>query len=303
MPSKVGAVSFRDFCVSWLATWAIVRLKASGYREYESIVRVHLAPAFGELMLDEVSVYRIQTYVACKIAAGLAPRSVKNHVIVLKRILSTAVDHGMIIENPVDKVAMPRIERSEMSFLTPDQLRRLIEATPPSWRLLISLSALCGLRKGEVLALTWDDIDLEATTLSVNKSTRGGIVSTPKTWASFSAVPLPESVSSLIAQRRRQAGGHSLVFCKADGSPLSDTTPNRILAKALTTAGLPSIRFHDLRHTWAVAHLRAGTDIKTLAALGRWSSPTTLLETYAHVIPSIGGDAVRRLDALVNGEE
>ena len=107
----------------------------------------------------------------------------------------------------------------------------------------------------------------------------------------------------MIEQRRRQAGGHRLVFCKADGSPLSDATPNRVLDRALAAAYLPSMRFHDLRHSWAVAHLRAGTDVKTLAALGRWSSPTTLLETYAHVIPTIGGEAVRRLDALVNGVE
>jgi len=303
LPSRGKSVAFSDFSCSWLATWAIVRLKASGYREYESIVRVHLAPAFGDLTLEEVSVYRIQVYIAGKIAAGLAPRSVKNHVIVLKRILGTAVDYGMLNENPVDKVAMPRIERSEMRYLAPAQLRQLIDATEPRFRLITALTALCGLRKGELLALTWADIDLDARTLSVNKSMRGGIVTSCKTPASVSQLPLPESLLILIEQRRRQAGGHKLVFCKADGSPLSDATPNRVCDRALIAAHLPKIRYHDLRHSWAVAHLRAGTDIKTLAALGRWSSPTTLLETYAHVIPTIGGDAVRRLDALVNGEE
>ena len=303
LPSRGKSVTFADFAISFLATWAIVRLKASGYREYESIIRVHLVPAFGDLVLDEVSVYRIQVYVAGKMAAGLAPRSVKNHVIVLKRILSTAVDYGMLIENPVDKVAMPRVERTEMRFLAPAQLRELIEATQPSWRLLIALPALCGLRKGELLALTWDDIDLEAMTLSVTKSMRAGVVSTPKTLSSFAAIPLPESVSSLIARRRRQAGGHQLIFCKADGSPLSDATPNRVLARALVAAYLPSIRFHDLRRSWCIAHLQAGTDIRTLMALGRWSSATTLLQTYSAYIRPMGGDAVQRLDRLVNDQE
>lgn len=303
MPSEVSQMTFADFALSWLATWASVRLKASGYTEYESIVRLHLIPAFGELPLPEVTTERIQTFVADKMAAGLAARSAINATIVLKRILGTAVDYGMLPENPVEKVARPRVERTEMRFLNPPQLRELIQATQPSWRLLIALPALCGLRKGELLALTWDDIDLDAMTISITKSMRGGILSTPKTISSFAAVPLASSLAPLVGQRRRQAAGNRLVFCKADGSPLSDATPNRVLDRALAAAYLPGMRFHDLRHSWAVAHLRAGTDIKTLAALGRWSSTTSLLETYAHVIPTVGGDAVRRLDALVNGEE
>ena len=200
MPSKVGSIGFADFAISWLATWAIVKLKASGFREYESIVRVHLIPAFGDLRLDEVTVYPIQVYIADKIAAGLAPRSTKNHVIVLKRILSTAVDYGLLTENAIDKVALPRIERSEMSFLTPSELLRLIDATPTAWKLLLALPALCGLRKGEVLALEWRDIDAEAMTISISKSMRGKIVSTPKTKSSIATVPLPKSLISLANQ-------------------------------------------------------------------------------------------------------
>ena len=93
------------------------------------------------------------------------------------------------------------------------------------------------------------------------------------------------------------------MFCRSDGRHLSDSTPNRVLDRALVKAGLPHIRFHSLRHSWAVAHIRAGTDIKTLAHLGRWSSTQTLLETYAHVMPAIGGDAVKNLDRLIGGSE
>lgn len=139
MPPEVGQVTFANFAISWLATWASVRLKASGYTEHESVARVHLIPTFGETPLSEVTTQAIQFYIADKITAGLAPRSVKNHIIVLKRILGTAVDYGLLHENPVDKVAMPRIERSEMSYLTTEQIRQLIEATPASWKLLIAL--------------------------------------------------------------------------------------------------------------------------------------------------------------------
>lgn len=289
---------FGPFAISWLATWAAVKLKASAYREYESVTRRHLIPAFGSLRLDELGPDRVQGYVASRIIEGLAPRTVDNHVIILKRILGVAVGYGLIPENPVDLVARPRSERAEMKFLRPSELQQLIAATPEPWRLLIALPALVGLRKGECLALLGSDFDLDACTVSITKSMRAGIVSSPKTRWSVGACPFPQSLRSLIARRR--TSGSALIFSKRDGSPLSDATPNRVLGRALEAAGLPQIRFHDLRHSWAVAHLRAGTDVKTLAALGRWSSPMALLETYAHVIPTIGGEAVRRFDEFVH---
>ncbi len=303
MPSEVSQITFADFAISWLATWASVRLKTSGYVEYESVARVHLIPAFGESALSEVTTQAIQFYIANKIKAGLAPRSVKNHIIVLKRILGTAVDYGLLLENPVDRVAMPRIERSEMSYLTPEQIFRLIEATPASWKLLIALPALVGLRVGELRAIEWSDVSIEAMTVSITKSMRGGVVTTPKTSSSIATLTMPESLTPYLGQRRRQAGDHRLVFCKADGSPLADTTPGRVLSRALAAADLPKIRFHDLRRSWCIGHLQAGTDLRTLMALGRWSSPTTLLQTYAAFIPAVGGDAVQRLDRLVNDQE
>lgn len=294
MPTEGRTVTFSDFAVSWLATWAIVRLKSSAHRSYEGAVRLHFVPAFGDLPLHAITTECIQVYVANKIDGGLAPRSVDNHVIVLKRILGTAVDYGLLEENPVDKVARPRADRPEMRFLTPAQMLQLIDACEPSWALLLALPAFCGLRKGECLALEWSDLDTEAMTVSVTKSMRGGVVSTPKTASSSALVPMPESLSPYLARRRRQAGSHQLVFCKADGSPLSDATPNRVLDRALKAAYLPSMRFHDLRHSFVVGHLRARTDVKTLAHLGRFSV-STLTSTYAHVI-GIGGDAVKAFD-------
>lgn len=302
MPTEARSIRFGDFCNQWLTTVGVVRLKPSAYREYSSVIRRHLQPALGDLPLADVSVERIQTYIARKIESGLAPRSVDNHTIVLKAVLGTAVGYGLLAENPVDKVARPRAERTEMRFLTPPELHQLIQATEPSWRLLIALAGLCGLRVGEIKALQWSDIDTDAMTLSITKSMRAGVLSTVKTLSSKSTVPLPESLLPLIEQRRRQAGGHKLLFCRRDGSPISDSTPARILNRALVAAHLPSMRFHDLRHSWAVAHLRAGTDVRTLAALGRWSSPSTLVETYSHVI-GIGGDAVRRFDEFMSTTE
>lgn len=303
MSSRSSGVPFAEFSGTWLTTWAVVRLKASGYREYESIVRLHLNPKFGDLSLTEIGALEVQEYVAGKLASGLSPRTVANHVQVLRLVFEYACSCGLVDENPTKKVVVPRVDRQEMHFLTPEQLHQLIEATAPSWRLLVAMAALTGIRKGEQLALAFSDIDLERRTLTITKSMRGGVVTAPKTKASVSQIPLPESLLPLIEQRRRQVcDPDGLVFCRADGSPLSDGTPNRVLAKSLTKAGLPSIRWHDLRHSWVVAHLQAGTDIKTLQQLGRWSSTQTLLDVYSHVVPATGGDAANRLDRMVGGQ-
>lgn len=301
MPTESESASFSRFVVTWLATVAVVKFKPSAYKEYEGIIRLHLVPAFGDLTLSAITVERIQVYIAGKLGSGLTPRSVINHVIVLKAVIGTAVDYGLILENPVDKVVRPRVERAVQAYLTPPQLRELIEATEPRFRLLIALPALCGLRKSECLAAEFSDVSVEDMTISINKSMRGGVVSTPKTKASTGVVPFGESLLPLIEQRR--TSGHRLLFSKRDGSPLSDSTPNRILERALVAAHLPSIRFHDLRRSWCIAHLQAGTDVRTLMTLGRWSSSQTLLETYAAYIPPAGGEAVRKLDRLVNDQE
>lgn len=299
MPTGAKPPLFSDFSLQWLATRAIVELKASVFREYETIVRRHLIPEFGHTLLPELAPQRIQEWIAASIAAGASPRTVRNRVIVLRRILDTAVDYGVLSRNVARLVGSIHIEPRDKKYLSPEQIRLLLDSTPASWRLLLALPALCGLRKSECLALEFDDISPGSMNIRITKSLRGGVVTSTKTTASVSSVPLPESLLPLIEQRRRQAGGHKLVFCRSDGSPLADSTPNRVLSAALDRAGLPHVRFHDLRSSWAIAHLQAGTDIKTLTALGRWSSPTTLLETYAAFIPSVGSDAVRKVDAMI----
>lgn len=296
-----GSPSFGEFASSWLTTWAAVRLKASGYREYETIVRRHLLPAFGSLALVDVSMTAIQNWVAEAVGES-SSRSVRNRLIVLKKVMEAATDQGLLSENPVDLVAWPRIEPRDMLYLTPSQIGQLMEAVAPSWRLLVAFSVLGGLRKGEVLALEWSDVadDGESLSVSVTKSLRGGVVSTPKTVSSVSRVALPASMRPLVEQRRQEAGKHRLIFCRSDGRPLPDSVPNRILTRALASAGLPHVRWHDLRRSWAISHIVSGTDVRTLAALGRWSSSSTLLEVYAAFLPEVGVQAVRRVDQLVN---
>lgn len=298
---------FKELVAAWLDTVASVELKPSGYRSYEAICRNHLVPAFGDTPVDEITGSMVQGYVADKTKAGLSARTVTNTVHVLKRLMSYAAATNLVDSNPLISVSVPRQEpeSTRVRYLTPDQLQQLIEATPPAWRVLIAMASLLGLRKGEQLSLSFSDISLEKRTVSISKTIRRGVITSPKTPWSVGVVPLPESLIPMLEERRRKAPDpEGLIFCRKDGSPLPDSLPNRILAKALETAGLPSVRWHEAtRHSWCVAHLQAGTDIPTLQRLGRWKTADVLLSTYAHVLPAAGGDAAQRVDDLVNSRQ
>lgn len=296
---------FKQLVATWLDTVAAVELKESGYRSYEAICRLHLVPAFGESPVDEITSAEFQAYVADKRKAGLSARTVTNHVHVLKRLMIYAVANGLIESNPLASVSAPRQEpeSTRVRYLTPEQLQRLIEATPPAWRVLVAGACLTGLRKREQLALLFSDLDFENMTISVSKTLQtDGSVTSPKTPWSIGTVPMPESLVPLLQERRRKVvDPDGFVFCRKDGSPLPGHVPNRILAKALEAAGLPNVTWHEAsRHSWVVAHLAAHTDIPTLTRLGRWKTSDVLLSVYAHLLPTAGSDAVRRLDELIS---
>lgn len=299
---------FKELVATWLDTVASVELKPSGFKSYEAICRLHLVPEFGDSPLDDVTSARVQEYVAVKVKAGLSARTVTNHVHVLKRLMAYAVSNALVESNPLTSVSVPRREpeSTRVRYLTPEQLQQLIEATPPAWRVLIATACLTGLRKQEQLALRFTDLDFENRTISVSKTLqRDGSITSPKTPWSIGTIPMPGSIVPLLKDRRRKvADPDGYIFCRKDGTPLPAHLPNRILAKALGAAGLPSVTWHEMgRHSWVVAHLQAGTDIPTLTRLGRWKTSDVLLSTYAHVLPTSGGDAAQRVDQLVNSKQ
>lgn len=298
------SILFSELTATWLDTVASVTLKPSGYKSYESICKNHLLPVYGDMPIDMITAAGLQAYVAEKTASGLSKRTVANHVHVMRRLMAYAAENHLVEANALKSVTSPRQEpaASRVRYLTPSQLRQLIDVTPPAWRVLVATAAMTGLRRGEQLALTFRDIDFDRHTISVSKTIRNGTVTSPKTPWSIGVVPLPDSLVPLLEERRsRVSDPDGLIFCRRDGSPLPDGLPNRILAKALEAAGLPSVTWHEMgRHSWVMAHLAAGTDIPTLQRLGRWKSADVLMSTYAHILPAAGGDAVRRLDELLN---
>jgi integrase len=217
-----------------------------------------------------------------------------------------------VSRNVVTLVAAPRVERHEIQPLTPEQARALLKAAQ-GHRLegLVTVALAVGLRQGEALGLQWDAIDFERRTLNVRAALQrvGGkwILVEPKSARSRRTIALPEVVvGALKAQRVRQlqdrlvAGrhwqDHGFVFTSSVGSPLEPSNATKQFRKLLVSAGVPLIRFHDLRHTAATFLLAQGVDPRTIMETLGHSQISLTLNTYSHVLPVLQREAARKME-------
>jgi len=294
--------TFAQFAHRWLIDYVPVAYKPSTRAEYAACVRNHLLPWFGSLDLSEVSTARVQSYVATANASELSAASVRNHLTVLRSMLSVAQLWGLVDTNPIDGVVEPRAQQADMSYLSPPEMRLLIESTPAKWRPLIATACLLGLRKGELLAIRWSDLDFESGTLRVTHTLYRGSLQPPKTRYSVRSVPLPATLTGLLQQEQAKRRSESGFVFSQDGKPLDSRVPGRVLSRSLRAAGLKTLRFHDLRHSFVAAHIAAGTPVKVIQALVGHATIKTTMDVYGHLIPALYGQAATAIEGSVFGE-
>ena len=272
----------------WLMMWQrdyMGNVKLSTADTYEMQIRVHIIPTLGSVKLTALRMPMIQRLYNRKREEGLSPKSIKNIHGCLHKALSIAVRIGYLSKNPADNCILPRIEMSEIHPLDAPELSKFLAYLKGhEHEALLVTAVLTGLRSGELLGLTWDCVDFDNGLIRVTKQLaqprRKGEVfrlSTPKNSKSRTIAPAPTVFQALRkhkedqeAQRRaagpawNDGGLHNLVFTHPDGSHMSQATVWKILQKVLQGAGLESHRFHDLRHTYVVASIMAGDDVKTI---------------------------------------
>lgn len=283
---------------------------------YESIVRTRLVPQLGRLRLDQLTPAHLAAAYDRLLGQGLSPKSVLNSHRLLHRALGDAVRWGMLARNPCDLVDPPRAARPAVRALDAGEVARLLEASASDdLGPLVTVAVLTGLRQGELLGLTWDDVDLERGELSVVRSVQrvrgqGLVVVPPKTASSKRLVPLaPQAVAALREQRTRQLAARlkagpawaegDWVFTTALGMPYHPADVGHRFQRLLERAGLPRVRFHDLRHTAASLLLGEGVHPKVVASLLGHSTVQVTLDTYSHVTPGLARQATEALAALV----
>ncbi len=240
---------------------------------------------FYKKLLAEGRVERIESQ---KQPRGLSAKTVRNIHQIISSALKLAVEQRLIAHNPADGCALPKVERKEMQTLPIEQLTSFLrEAKDSGVFALYYIDLTTGLRRGELLGLKWSDIDLEKGDLRVQRQIgriNGKIIEMPlKTKNAYRTLPLSADAISVLKMQKCKVGNSEWVFPSPSGGPMSPDSVLHMLQRVLKRAGLPRIRFHDLRHTFATMALQNGVDVKTVSSmLGHYSAGFTL-DTYAHV--------------------
>jgi integrase len=281
----------------WLAHLEAIGRRRSTLMDYESAVRVHLVPFFGERPIAKITPDDIERFMAEKRAAGRSPKSTRNWLGVLHTLLSYAERRDWIASNPCRKVDFPRIDEpdADIRFLSPEDVEALLRAVDldhdwgPTEHALYLTAAMTGLRQGELLALRWRDVDWLAGRVRVRRNYVRGEFGAPKSRRSSRSVPLADRLlAELDAHHQRSLfrGEDDLVFAHPHlGVPLDRSRLRKRFKLAVARAELRDVRFHDLRHTFGTRMAAAGVPMRTLQEwMGHRDFKTTLI--YADYSPS-----------------
>jgi integrase len=312
-----GGLTVGTYLAGWISQ-AAPDLKRSTAARYRGLVEQHVVPQIGHHRLSALTPGHVNAMTAAMVAAGQNPYSANYARSVLRTALNDAIRQGLLARNAAALADPRRVVERSVAPMRPEEARALIEAFDGHpLHALVAAALWTGLRMGELLALTWNRVDLDRGELSVMSSLGhvDGVTEiwTTKTRGSARAVPIAEPLRDILAAHRerqlevRRAAEEwdeswgDLIFCTRAGEPLNRTTISRAFRDRLQIAGLQRRRFHDLRHGAATLWLAAGVDLKTVSALLGHSTISTTANIYTGVLDSLKADAAERMTRLMMG--
>ncbi|GCF06864.1 tyrosine-type recombinase/integrase [Dictyobacter arantiisoli] len=298
----------------WLETVHKHTIRIITYQHYESLIRNHVVPTIGHITLQKLTAQHVQSLYNDKINDNLAPRTVAMMHAILHSALDNAVRWSLVSRNVTDLVSIPRVtRRHEVKVLNPTEAKRLIEAADGHrLKFLLILAITTGMRRGELLALRWSDIDFDQHILQVQRTVNrlgkyGFVENPPKTKSGRRRIVLSSvAIDALRGQQKMQddaralAGDqweeHGLVFANIYGRFMDPNRVGELFHGLLKKAGLPAMRFHDLRHSAATILLTLGVHPKVVQELLGHSTIVMTMDTYSHLLPSMQQDAMDKMD-------
>ncbi|GCE18661.1 tyrosine-type recombinase/integrase [Dictyobacter kobayashii] len=309
--------TLEQYLKEWLETHKQT-IRPRSWERYEAIVRLHLVPTLGKLPLQKITPQHLDRLYRQKLESGLKPKSVAAIHGMLHTALDKAVRLGLVSRNVCKMVSPPRVVRKEITPLSAEQARKLLEAAkghPQEVLFILALST--GMRRGELLGLKWKNVDLVSGVLRIRQALvrmptgQGYQLAETKTAKSRRSLVLTApAVEALkkhkaVQQQWKEAAGpfwhdNDFVFCKAMGEHLDPGYDVLVQLKMLLKkAGLPEIRFHDLRHSTATLLLEQGTNPKIVQEILGHSQISMTMDIYSHVLPTMQMDAMSKLGDLL----
>lgn len=306
-----------QFLKRWLSASAESSVRPRTFESYRGHVEQHIIPSLGRHRLTQLTPPQVQQFYTGLMARGLSAKSVRNIHTTLHRALKEAVRWSLVPRNVADAVTPPRVAPYKGAVLDITQVRRLLGVAREE-RLYAALmvAAMTGLRQGELRALRWQDIDLDRAEMRVVASLyqRGHVwrIEETKTAKSNRSIPMDEdTVEALRSWRQRQrlermAAGerwheHGLVFTNTVGNPVHGGDMLMWLRVMLAKAGLPQMRWHDLRHTHATVLLANGEHPKLVQERLGHATISVTMDVYSHVLPNMQRGVTDRLGRLLKG--
>ncbi|GHO51693.1 tyrosine-type recombinase/integrase [Ktedonobacter robiniae] len=309
----------------WLELSQKQSVRERTFERYEEIVRLHIVPVVGRVQLQKLSAQHVQSLYTKKLDEGFSPTTVRTIHNVLHKALSTAMRWGLISRNVCKFVDPPQKKRYEVQSLTLEQIHALLAASEGHrMEALFKLALATGLRRGEIMGLKWQDIDFQKGVLQVRRVLSrtpskieglGYKEADPKTQRSRRSIVVASfALEALKCHRELQleakskAGAawqeHDYVFCTSIGTHLNPTRDILDELKGLLQkAGLPDIRFHDLRHSAATLLLSLGVHPKVVQELLGHSQISMTLDIYSHVLPNMQRDAIELLNQALSPDQ
>ena len=307
-------MTFGEWIDFWYRTYCKNTIRKATQEERENCIYNHIIPAVGKIPLkalktaDLQQFYNLEKQSGRKIRTdiygeGLSDRTVHLIHSSCRSALERAVDDGLMNINPADGTKLPRDIPKEIKILKSDEIARfLYQAKEEGYYELFLLELMTGMRRGEILALRWSDLDFRTGELKIERQVRGGVISVPKTKSSVRTIILPTALLEILSEYKKSVNSEWIFPSPKDSSKTRDPSAARKrLQIILDRAGCKRMRFHDLRHTFATMALEHGMDVKTLSAtIGHMSAKTTL-NVYSHITDTMREQAAVKIDRSIGG--
>ena len=302
----------------WMDEWVLSCLpnvEETTRKGYKTKIRCYIRPALGDILLKSLRAEHVQKMINDMLKKGLSPKNIRDTFNNVNAAMKMAVKTRLIVYNPCEGVVLPKLKKYRAEVYDTKMIHKLLDISYGTEMYLpVLLLVTAGLRRGELLALKWEDVDFKNNILKIRRNMvcgeKDAIIKSPKTESGIRDIHLGEDVMKVLKAERIKymedallygVGFQNLGFVirQEDGSPIKPDSMTRKWTRFVEREGLPKIRLHDLRHSNATALIQAGVNPKVVQQRLGHSDVNITLNTYTHVLPEMDVEAAEKLDAIM----